>query len=202
MKKLLYHVNNLWIFTFISIMFYQLIVNGQKVTLSRNLTVLSLIIVCTIPWLIKKIFKYEMSEIIKFMYFLFLFLAFILGNIYNFYRTTSWFDLLVHSISGIGTSLVALLILKKFNLIKKDLLVFNIIFIVAFSLMIGVFWEFLEFFIDKLLKVDAQWVLLTGVDDTMTDMLVSFISSIIFSVLYYIGIKINKKNIKRIYNIL
>lgn len=196
MKKLLYHMNRLWLLTFIGIMFYQLIVNGQDVTLSKNLTVLSIIIVCIVPWLIKKVLKYEMSETLKFIYFLFVFIALILGSIYNLYRTISWFDLLAHFLSGIVTCVLALIILKKFDLLKKDLPIFHIVFIIAFSLMIASFWEFFEFLSDKVLKGDTQWVLLTGVDDTMTDMLIAFLSSVIFSVFYYIGSKTNKNLLK------
>lgn len=202
MKKLLYHINRLWLLTFIGIMFYQLIVNGQDVTLSKNLTVLSIIIVCIVPWLIKKVLKYEMSETLKFIYFLFVFIALILGSIYNLYRTISWFDLLAHFLSGIVTCVLALIILKKFDLLKKDLPIFHIVFIIAFSLMIASFWEFFEFLSDKVLKGDTQWVLLTGVDDTMTDMLIAFLSSVIFSVFYYIGSKTNKKFIKGINKVL
>lgn len=202
MKKLLYHMNRLWLLTFIGIMFYQLIVNGQDVTLSKNLTVLSIIIVCIVPWLIKKVLKYEMSETLKFIYFLFVFIALILGSIYNLYRTISWFDLLAHFLSGIVTCVLALIILKKFDLLKKDLPIFHIVFIIAFSLMIASFWEFFEFLSDKVLKGDTQWVLLTGVDDTMTDMLIAFLSSVIFSVFYYIGSITNKKFIKGINKVL
>ena len=124
MKKLLYHMNRLWLLTFIGIMFYQLIVNGQDVTLSKHLTVLSIIIVCIVPWLIKKVLKYEMSETLKFIYFLFVFIALILGSIYNLYRTISWFDLLAHFLSGIVTCVLALIILKKFDLLKKIYLYF------------------------------------------------------------------------------
>ena len=195
-------MNRLWLLTFIGIMFYQLIVNGQDVTLSKNLTVLSIIIVCIVPWLIKKVLKYEMSETLKFIYFLFVFIALILGSIYNLYRTISWFDLLAHFLSGIVTCVLALIILKKFDLLKKDLPIFHIVFIIAFSLMIASFWEFFEFLSDKVLKGDTQWVLLTGVDDTMTDMLIAFLSSVIFSVFYYIGSKTNKKFIKGINKVL
>lgn len=202
MKKLLYHMNRLWLLTFIGIMFYQLIVNGQDVTLSKNLTVLSIIIVCIVPWLIKKVLKYEMSETLKFIYFLFVFIALILGSIYNLYRTISWFDLLAHFLSGIVTCVLALIILKKFDLLNKDLPIFHIVFIIAFSLMIASFWEFFKFLSDKVLKGDTQWVLLTGVDDTMTDMLIAFLSSVIFSVFYYIGSITNKKFIKGINKVL
>ena len=202
MKKLLYHMNRLWLLTFIGIMFYQLIVNGQDVTLSKHLTVLSIIIVCIVPWLIKKVLKYEMSETLKFIYFLFVFIALILGSIYNLYRTISWFDLLAHFLSGIVTCVLALIILKKFDLLKKDLPIFHIVFIIAFSLMIASFWEFFKFLSDKVLKGDTQWILLTGVDDTMTDMLIAFLSSVIFSVFYYIGSITNKKFIKGINKVL
>lgn len=143
-----------------------------------------------------------MSETLKFIYFLFVFIALILGSIYNLYRTISWFDLLAHFLSGIVTCVLALIILKKFDLLKKDLPIFHIVFIIAFSLMIASFWEFFEFLSDKVLKGDTQWVLLTGVDDTMTDMLIAFLSSVIFSVFYYIGSKTNKKFIKGINKVL
>lgn len=202
MKKYLYHVNKLWLLTFVGIMLYQLIVNEQKLTFSKSITVLSIIIIVIIPWLIKKVLKYEISEIIKFLYFLFMFMALVLGSIYNFYRTISWFDLLVHFTSGILISMIALIVLKKFNLLQNNLLIFNIIFITVFSITIGFFWELLEFFSDKLLKTDAQWVLLTGVDDTMTDMLIAFSSSLIFCMFYYIVNKKNEKFIKRINKVL
>lgn len=150
----------------------------------------------------KKVLKYEISEIIKFLYFLFMFMALVLGSIYNFYRMISWFDLLVHFTSGILISMIALIVLKKFNLLQNNLLIFNIIFITVFSITIGFFWELLEFFSDKLLKTDAQWVLLTGVDDTMTDMLIAFSSSLIFCMFYYIANKKNEKFIKRINKVL
>lgn len=54
MKKYLYHVNKLWLLTFVGIMLYQLIVNEQKLTFSKSITVLSIIIIVIIPWLIKK----------------------------------------------------------------------------------------------------------------------------------------------------
>ena len=68
--------------------------------------------------------------------------------------------------------------------------------------MIASFWEFFKFLSDKVLKGDTQWVLLTGVDDTMTDMLIAFLSSVIFSVFYYIGSITNKKFIKGINKVL
>lgn len=202
MKKLLFQANKLWLLIFVGIMFYQLIVNGQNVTLSKNLTVLSIIIVCAVPYLMKKILKYEISETLKFIYFLFIFIALILGSIYNFYRTISWFDLLAHFLSGIVTCILALIVLKKFNLLKKNLCVFHVIFIIAFSLMVASFWEFFEFLSDKLLKGDTQWVLLTGVDDTMTDMLIAFFASILFSMFYYIANKLSKEFIKRVDKVL
>lgn len=202
MKKNLYHVNKLWLLLYLFIMFYQLIVNGTKVALSKNLTVLSIIIVVLGPYLIKKVFKYKMSEELKFLYFSFIFVALILGCIYNFYRTISWFDLFAHFLSGIMTSIVALIILKRFNLLKKNLLFFDMIFIVSFTLLIASCWEFFEFFSDKIFKSDCQWVLLTGVDDTMGDMLISSLASIIFSLVFYILIRRDSKTLKRIDNML
>ena len=51
----------------------------------------------------------------------------------------------------------------------------------------------IEFTCDNLFGKDAQNVLTTGVDDTMWDMIVAFIGSILVSILYIIEVKTHKK---------
>ena len=45
-------------------------------------------------------------------------------------------------------------------------------------------WEFFEFGLDTFTGSNVQWVIETGVTDTMTDMLIAFAGSILFSVVY------------------
>ena len=45
-------------------------------------------------------------------------------------------------------------------------------------------WETFEFTCDKIFDKDAQRVLLTGVNDTMKDMIVAYIGSLVFILFY------------------
>lgn len=162
----------------------------------RLLIGLAIIPVLLGPWLIKKLFKYEMCELLKFCYYIFTLLGLILGSVLKFYQLIPGFDKFVHFISGIISAVVALIFLKysKTNT-KSTPIWFQILFIICCTLAIASIWEFFEFFCDKITKGDAQYVMKTGVDDTMEDMLVAFLGSILFSFYYYYQMskaKINK----------
>lgn len=63
---------------------------------------------------------------------------------------------------------------------------------ISFTLMIASFWEFMEFGSDLIMKTDVQHALDTGVADTMQDMLIAFLGSIIVAVKYVLE---NKKGL-------
>lgn len=172
-------------------MIFKIIIDIDIMNFSKLLTVLSIIPILLVPFLVNKIIKYNMSEILKLIYYLFVIVALVLGSILGWYYQISWLDLLAHFLSGILASLCALIILKQKKLLKIDNISFIILYIVGFTLMTAVGWEFFEFFSDKILNGDSQWVLKTGVDDTMTDMLVALFGSIGFSI--YFLFKINLK---------
>lgn len=148
------------------------------------------------PWIIKKLFHYQMCNLLKFCYYIFVLLGLVLGSIMGFYKLIPYYDKFVHFLSGIISSVVALIFLKEANTnTKKTPIWFQMFFILCFSLFIASFWEFLEFFYDKITGADSQYVMKTGVDDTMTDMLVAFLGSILFSIYYWYQLtksKINK----------
>lgn len=178
----------------------EFIFNGIDNTLAKNLILLSIIPISIGPFLIKKILRYKMSETLTFFYYLFIFIALVLGSIRGLYQTVEWFDLLSHCLSGIIFSLTALIILKKYGLLQKDNILFVIIFNICFNLAIASFWEFFEFISDKILGGDTQWVKLTGVDDTMTDMLIALLGASIFNLYYIIKMKINSSKFLKLLN--
>lgn len=193
MKIILNIINKIWILVFLILMVYQLTVHGSSYTLSKNLVLLCIVPIVLGPLLIRKIFKYTMSETLKFFYFLFIMIALICGSVLGWYYHISWFDLFAHFLSGIVFSIVALIILKSCGFLRKDHVGFQILFILCFGLGIASFWEFFEFFSDKLFESDTQWVAETGVDDTMTDMLIAFLGSGMFSIYYFIKMKRHPK---------
>lgn len=200
MKRALPLINKVWFIFLIGLMIYELIVHGSTNTLAKNLILLSIIPISFGPFLIEKLLHYKMSDTLTFSYYLFICVALVFGSILRFYQTIEWFDLFAHFLSGIVFSLVALIILKSNNLLKKENVIFVIIFMSCFNLAIASFWEFFEFFSDKLLGGDTQWVKSTGVDDTMTDMLIAFLGVIFSNIYYFIKMKQDSNKFLKLLN--
>ncbi len=161
----------------------------QDASYDRIPIVLSFIPIVFAPWLVKHIFHYDMPLTLRFFYYVFAFLGLTLGSVLGYYNKIAWFDLFVHTLSGILTSFVALIFLKKIGLITDQNLWFQVLFTICFSMAIAGVWEIFEFSCDKILKADAQKVMESGVDDTMGDMIVATLGSIFYSVFYVIGSK-------------
>lgn len=185
MKKLLKVVNSLLFVFFICFTVYMLVSSYDTMSLSKLLTVLCIIPLIMLVYLLDKLKIYHMDEVLIFFYYLFILLALVIGSVMGLYYKIWWFDLLVHFVSGFMTSIVAFVILQENKIIKKKNKWFCIAFIIIFSVFIGACWEYFEFFCDKLFKADAQWVKKTGMNDTMTDMLIATLASIL-SALYFI----------------
>ena len=106
-----------------------------------------------------------------------------LGVTCELYGQIFWYDKFIHFLSGIITSFIAIYILEKIK--NRHNLLFNILFIIAFSLMVASLWEIFEYLSSYYFNVDPQRVALTGVSDTMKDIIVAFLGSILISLSYY-----------------
>lgn len=122
------------------------------------LCILSLILFL-LPALIEKTFKIDFPNILEIIVYIFIFSAEILGEINNFYGTFSNFDNILHTINGflcasIGFSLIYLLNenIESFKL--SPLFVSIVAF--CFSMTIGIFWEFFEYGMDNMFRLDMQ----------------------------------------------
>lgn len=166
-------------------MVYMLISSYQTMNLSKILMILCIFPLIMLPYLLDKIKWYHMNEFFIFFYYLFILLALVMGSILKLYYQIWWFDLLAHFSSGVLSSIVAHIILEKSHLLRKDKRLFNFIFIILFTIAIAACWEYFEFFCDKISGGDTQWVAETGVDDTMTDMLIATFGGILTSVFFY-----------------
>ena len=133
-----------------------------------------------IPTLLKKL-KISINNTIEKMYLILIFLSGTLGRIYRLYYITNWYDTLVHGISGILTFILAQIIIKHYKLNKNIL--FNIIFGITLTMSLGTLWELTEFDIDQIFKTNMQSVE-TGLLDTMKDLSIATITSIITAIIY------------------
>lgn len=162
---------------------------------------LSIIVTISALYIIQKIFKIKIGEGINFIYILFIFMAHFLGVTLELYNKIYWFDKFTHFLSGIVSGFAAIYILIKFK--KNKNLLFGVLFIISFSMMIASAWEIFEYLSSYYFHLDPQKVAATGVSDTMGDMIVAFLGSILVSICYYFEHKDNynlliKKFIKQL----
>jgi len=166
------------------------IMNGN---IYKILICLSIILVMLVPTILKKIFRLNLTPTVEFVYLIFVFFAHFLGSIVNFYHTINNYDKIIHLASGTVTAFFSLYLLINLKKYDHKSILFNVLFIISFTLMIASFWEFFEYFNDNLFGKDAQNVLTTGVDDTMKDMIAAFLGSILFNVMYIYEAKTGNK---------
>ena len=144
---------------------------------------ISIIATISALYIIQKIFKIKINEGINLIYVIFIFMAHFLGVICELYNYIYWFDKFVHFLSGIVTAFAAIYLLIKFK--KNKNMLFDILFIISLTLAVASFWEIFEYLASFYLKVDPQKVVSTGINDTMGDIIVAFLGSILVSISYY-----------------
>lgn len=162
---------------------------------------ISIIVTISALYIIRKLFKIKISEVINLTYLIFIFMAHFLGVICELYNYIYWFDKFIHFLSGIVTAFVAIYLLVKFR--KDKNMFFDILVIISLTLAVAAFWEIFEYLSSFYFHMDPQKVLTTGVSDTMGDIIVAFLGSILVSICYYFENKYNynlliKKFIKTI----
>ena len=178
MRKLIKYLNYSLILTSILISLYYVVFRDNELIL--KLKDLSIILTITSPYLIEKLFKIKTTEIEKFVVIGFVFMAQFLGVTCELYNSIYWFDKFTHFLSGVLTSLIALYLLKFYKIKLNK--VFVIIFIISITLAVASIWEIFEFTNSQLFDMDPQRVIKTGVNDTMYDIIVAFLGSIIVSI--------------------
>ena len=170
--------------------------NLLTIILIFNITALLLIItkkletgiikwIClTIPLfipMILKVLKISINNTVEKMYLILIFLSGTLGRVYRLYYITNWYDTVVHGISGILLFIFGQIVLKHYK--QNNNMLFNIIFGVILTLSLGTLWELTEFDIDQIFKTNMQSIE-TGLLDTMKDLSIAAITSIITSIIY------------------
>lgn len=113
-----------------------------------------------LPTIIQRSLNVTLPNTLEIIILLFIFSAEILGEINNFYGLFKHWDTILHTINGflcaaIGFSLIDLLNrTERFHITLSPIFVALVAF--CFSMTIGVLWEFFEFGVDKILRMDMQ----------------------------------------------
>ena len=152
----------------------------------------SLIIIVLLPNILRR-FNLKISPTIEFIYLLFIFFAQTLGSVLNFYQTFYFYDKAMHFLSGIISSFAGILILVKFGKYNEKNGAFNCVMIIFTVMAIAGFWEIFEFTANLRFGGDAQKVVATGVNDTMTDIIAALLGSILVCIFYLYERETSKK---------
>lgn len=112
------------------------------------------------PAFVEKAFKLYLPSTLEIIVLLFIFAAEILGEIAYFYVRVPHWDTILHTVNGFLCAAVGFALVDLLNQSKNIKFQLSPIFVAVvafcFSMTIGVFWEFLEFGSDILLKTDMQ----------------------------------------------
>lgn len=160
---------------------------------SQDFLIIITFILTYFPSILSKKFGVYLPKRLQLIITLFIFAAQILGEIGDFYEKISWWDTMLHTISGIVLGLVGFLFVyllnEKGNINVNLSPKFVIIFAFCFALTMGVFWEFFEFGADRLFGYNMQKFRMPGQDglvDTMNDLIVDAIGAIVACIGGYI----------------
>lgn len=144
--------------------------------ISRLLVYIGLLISIGMPFIFYKT-KYMLSHKQLTLYYIFIFLADYLGCVWQLYDYICWYDCFVHFLAGIFIYIIGMFILDV-NMLNNNVF-FSIFFGLMLVMAVSGLWEIFEFSVDKILKIDMQNVICTGVSDTMEDIIIAFIGGII-----------------------
>lgn len=168
------------------------------------------IIVMFIPSVVERKFSIDIPNNMEIIYFIFLYCAIYLGEVRNFYYLIPYWDVILHAFSGAMLGALGFSLVCYFN--DTDFFEINLspffvaLFAFCFALAAGVVWEIYEFLADSLIGtnmqkfITADGTVLVGhaaLKDTMKDLIVDAISSLIITIIGYCTIKNNSKTKNR-----
>ena len=159
-------------------------INNVIIIISILLSIFSfnyLMFIGLIPLLIISFIIRKHNKYLEFVYLLFLLISYVLGFIYDYYDKVYYFDALAHSLFGLVGSIYSLPLLNKLKKYDINSLVFNVFFIIIFTLSLASLWEIFEFTIDRIFEnANMQ----RSLNNTMKDIISAFLFSILYSFVY------------------
>lgn len=149
-----------------------------------------------LPSIFQKKFKVYYPSEFETMILIFIFGALYLGEVRGFYNKFWWWDVALHTSSGIITGFFAFSLVYVLNKELKSVNLspfFIALFSFCFALAIGAAWEIFEFGFDNTFSANMQRRE-TGVFDTMEDLIVDSIGAFLISISCYFYLKKGKSS--------
>ncbi len=154
--------------------------------------------VMTLPSRAARRWKLPVPDMLYCQYYMFLYCAIFLGEVFNFYDLIPFWDTLLHSFSAVMLSLLGITIVDVLNRSGRISVslspAFTAVFAFCFALALGAAWEIYEYSLDGLLGLNmqkfrtAEGEILAGraaLQDTMEDLIWDGGSALCASLVWY-----------------
>lgn len=139
-----------------------------------------------VPRIAEKVLSLKEDYLLRLTTHLYILFTYGIGMIFNGYDRIPLYDKLMHTVTGVIFGLCGLVVYYLLKPREEKMRVKRAefwqaaVFSAGFASLIAVGWEIVEFVINLVLHNDPQHVLDTGVTDTMMDMIVCLIGSLVF----------------------
>ena len=158
----------------------------------RQILLLGSLFLTFVPELFTSFFKVKIPMGVRIFYTVFIFSSQFLGSFLGAYGYLSWWDTMLHTVSGILMGYIALIMLltvdRKGMIFKQHQIVFIMLFIILTGIAGAGIWEIIEFTGDTFLGLNAQ---LGSLQDTMIDIICGTVGGMLYA--FYIGLMLKKK---------
>lgn len=147
-----------------------------------------------LPSIIERNYKVSLPHEFEIMIVIFIYSALFLGEVHGYYTRFWWWDVVLHTGSGLLLGLlgfIILFILYEGGMIKGKPITIAM-FSFCFALAIGALWEIFEFSMDQAIGLNMQN---TGLIDTMWDLIIDAAGALLISVLGFIYLKGGKTRV-------
>lgn len=210
--KLVYmaiRVSVLLLFLFNIIAFFVDKDDSQRSRAMFNAVQSILMYLCTfVPGFIERTGKVSVPNVMSFAFICFCLAHFVVGEIGELYIKSKIFDSILHTLSGSMIAILGFSIIRLLNDSEKVDLKLNplfvSIFVVCFSITVGVAWEIVEFLADAITGSNMQrysdsvtrepFLGRAAVFDTMKDLVLDAIGAVVIAVISYIDLKRKKEH--------
>lgn len=142
------------------------------------------------PAVIGRRFRVHIPPEFQVLAVLFVFAALFLGEIHSYYVRFWWWDIALHTSSGLLMGILGFLLVYVLNADERiDIhmrLHFMALFAFLFAVTVGTLWEIFEFAMDQVVGTNMQKPMLgdpSGLVDTMWDMIVNALGALAISAL-------------------
>ena len=157
---------------------------------------LGITLITLFPLLMEKRFQVHIPPEFELLAIAFIFASLFLGEVHGYYTRFWWWDIALHTSSGLLTGIMGFLLVHVLNETRDINLHMTAGFVAFFAFLfavgVGTLWEIYEFAMDSFFGSNMQKEMLgdaSGLTDTMWDMIVNASGALIISLLGYSYLK-------------